>query len=270
MPLLWLRIALALYAVGLLYSVVALTRRSHGIARIAVPATQLGLVFHFVSLMETLRLNGKAVVSSVHDLESLLALLLMLGFAVVYLRYRTPTPGILIFPPVFLLTFAAAMGKQPPQFTSPLLRSSWTFAHVALIFAGYAALLFSFAASILYLLQERGLKSKSAGVVSRLPALEVIDQIGYRALLLGFPFMTVGLLAGAALAAARFGAAFFVDPKIVLSVLMWAVYMVLLFGRRNAGWRGRRAAVMVSVVTLAAAGAWVANYFSSVHRWFGQ
>src|SRR5262249_15113547 len=111
MPLLWLRIALALYGLGLLYSLAALTRRGQGIARLAVPAVQLGMVFHFVSLLETLRQAGRPVLSSAHDLESLLAFLLMLGFAVVYLRYRTPTPGILIFPPVFLLTLAAALGK---------------------------------------------------------------------------------------------------------------------------------------------------------------
>ena len=268
MPLLWLRIALALYAVGLLYSVAALSRRSYGFARIAVPAVQLGMVFHFVSLVETLYEAGHLSFNNVHDLESLLAFLVMLGFATVYVRYRTPTPGILLFPPVFLLTFAAALGKRPPQFDSPLLRSGWIAVHIALIFAGYAALLFAFAASILYLLQERGLKRKSSGLVTRLPALEVIDQIGYRALLLGFPFMTLGLIAGAALAAAKFGSSFFSDPKIVLSLLMWVTYMVLLFTRRNAGWRGRRAAVMVSVVTLAAVGAWVANYFSTVHRWF--
>jgi len=47
---------------------------------------------------------------------------------------------------------------------------------------------------------------------------------------------------------------------------MWAVYMLLLFTRTNAGWRGRKAALMVSVATLAALSAWVANYFSAVHR----
>ena len=59
-----------------------------------------------------------------------------------------------------------------------------------MIFVGYAALFLSFAASLLYLLQERSLKSKKpAAILLRLPALEVIDQIGYRSLLLGFPFI---------------------------------------------------------------------------------
>ena len=71
----------------------------------------------------------------------------------------------------------------------------WLVAHIILIFTGYAALLLSFGASLLYLLQERRLKAKKpSSLISFLPALEVIDQIGYRSLLLGFPFMTLGLL----------------------------------------------------------------------------
>jgi ABC-type transport system involved in cytochrome c biogenesis permease subunit len=182
-------------------------------------------------------------------------------------RYHTTTPGIFAFPLVFVLTFGAAVGEHPSQFMLPVLRNRWVFVHISLVLAGYAALLFSFGTSILYLVGERGLKSKTnRGLIARLPALEVIDQIGYRSLLLGFPFMTLGLIVGAALAEAKFGSAFFHDPKVLLSLLMWAVYMVLLLTRWNAGWRGRRAALLASVAFLSAIGVWAANYISNVHR----
>ena len=61
--------------------------------------------------------------------------------------------------------------------------------------------------------------------------------------------------------------AYFRDPKVVLSLLMWAVYMLLLFTRWNAGWRGRRAAVLSSVAFVTATLAWAANYISLVHRY---
>ena len=97
----------------------------------------------------------------------------------------------------------------------------------------------SFGASLLYLLQERRLKAKKpSSLISFLPALEVIDQIGYRSLLLGFPFMTLGLLTGSIVAMTTYGRVDFLDPKILLSVLMWAVYMVMVFTRWNSGWRG--------------------------------
>src|ERR1039458_5538123 len=113
------------------------------------------------------------------------------------------------------------------------------------IFTGYAALFLSFGASILYLMQERALKSKSSsGMFSRLPALQVIDDIGYRSLMLGFPFMTLGLLAGSVVAESTYGRVDFFDPKILLSVLMWAVYLLMVYTRLNAGWRGRCAALL--------------------------
>jgi len=147
------------------------------------------------------------------------------------------------------------------------LRTGWLFAHIALIFTGYAALILSFVASLLYLLEERSLKSKKAsGVLSRLPALQVIDDIGYRSLLLGFPFMTLGLIAGTVVAQSTFGRVNFLDPKILLSVLMWAVYLLLLYTRWNAGWRGRRAAYLATGAFVAAVVAWAANYFSTIHR----
>ena len=93
----------------------------------------------------------------------------------------------------------------------------------------------------------------------------MIDQIGYRSLLLGFPFMTLGLVAGSIVAQATYGRLDFLDPKIFLSLLMWAVYMVMVFTRWNAGWRGRRAAYLVTGAVIAAVIAWSANYYSAIH-----
>ncbi|PYX90484.1 MAG: cytochrome C biogenesis protein [Acidobacteria bacterium] len=263
MPLLWLRVALGFYTVGLLYALLALTRSNQLLNRIALPAMGLGMVFQFVSLTESILLSGHLTLASVHNSESLLAFLSIVFFMVVYLFYRTTSPGIVIFPIVFLLTFVAATGQQPFLFTSPGLKMGWLFAHIALIFTGYAALFLSFGASLLYLIQERSLKSKKPGILT---ALETIDEIGYRSLLFGFPFMTLGLIAGTVIAQSTYGRVNYLDLKILLSLLMWAVYLVMLYARWNAGWRGRRAAYLATGVFVAAVVAWAANYFSTIHR----
>jgi len=268
MPLLWLRVATAFYGFGLLHAFIALTRRSESLSRIIMPVMGFGFVFHFVSLTEGFIQAGSIFPASVHHSESILGFLLMVFVFGAFLRSRNNAFGIFVFPVVFLLTFSAAIGQQPPQFTSPVLRNGWIAIHVALIFTGYAGLFFSFGASLLYLVQQRSLKTKqtSSGLLSRLPALEMIDQIGYRALLLGFPFMTFGLVAGAVIAQATFGPTYFHDPKIVLSVLMWVVYVVLLYMRWSAGWRGRRAAYVSAFAFTTALVVWLANNFSVVHK----
>jgi len=271
MTLIWLRVALVFYGVGLLYALVALTRTTEILSKVALHAAYLGMVFHLVSLTEAVVASGQFAAASVHNSESLLAFLIMVVFMIAYMVYKTTTPGIVIFPLVFLLTFVAATGQQPLVFASLVVRRGWLALHILMIFTGYAALFLSFGASILYLLQERALKSKNAsGMFSRLPALQVIDDIGYRSLMLGFPFMTLGLIAGSVVAESAYGRVDFLDPKILLSVLMWAVYLVMVYMRLNAGWRGRRAAMLASVAFVAAIVAWIANYFSGMHRFIAS
>jgi ABC-type uncharacterized transport system permease subunit len=271
MPLLWLRVAVIFYAVGLLYVLALMSRRADQLSRIILPAVGLGMVFHFVSLAEAAVLEHLTL-ASIHYSESLLAFLVMFVFMIVRVVYKTSSPGIFVFPLVFLLTFASATGQQPPRFlSSPILRSGWIFAHIAMIFTGYAALFLSFGASLLYLLEERSLKAKHPdGLMSRLPSLQTIDEIGYKSLLLGFPFMTLGLVAGSVVAQAKFGPMYFLDPKVLLSLLMWLVYIVLLYTRWNSGWRGRRAAYLATCAFVTAVGAWAANYVSGVHRFITQ
>src|SRR5258708_2687885 len=161
MSLLWLRFALGCYFVSLIYAFVALSRTSDLFSRIAVNAASLGLVFHFVSLVE-LFLSGQIVWASVHNGESLLAFLSMAFFMVISAIYKTTRPGVLVYPCVFSLTSAAAADEQPvllPQFVS---QKGWLVAHIILIFTGYAARVLSFGASLLYLIQERRLKAKKS------------------------------------------------------------------------------------------------------------
>jgi ABC-type uncharacterized transport system permease subunit len=268
MPLFWLRVALVLYGIGLIYALVSLWGGRKGLSRIALPAAALGMTFHFVSLIETALLSHTWAPSSMHELESLLAFMLMVFFFAVYARYKATAPGVVVFPLVFLLTTSAAFGSTPSEPVVPLFVSTqWVYIHVGLILVGYSALVFNFVASILYLIQERTLKAKTVGGFwSRLPALATIDQIGYQCLVWGFPFMTLGLIAGSILAEARYGPGFFADPKILLSIAMWVVYTVLLYMRWHIGWRGRRGAYLATFAFVAAMMAWAANNLSQTHR----
>jgi len=266
MPILWLRVAVLFYSVGLLYALLAVTRGHEFLRRIALPAMSLGMVFQFVALAEEGLLSQQLLTASIHNSESLMALVIMAVFMVAYAFYRTLSPGIVAFPIVFLLTFVASSGQQPFLGASDGVRKGWLGVHIGFMFIGYAALFLSCGASILYLLQERNLKAKNGlGVSSNLPSLGTIDELGYRSLLLGFPFMTLGLIAGSVIAQASVGPTYFKDSKVLLSVLMWFVYLVLVYTRWNAGWRGRRAAYLAAAAFVVAVVAWVANYFSAVH-----
>src|ERR1700756_3366982 len=160
MTLVWLRVALVCYAAGLLYALVALTRTSEILSKVALHAAYLGMVLHFVSLTEAVVETGQLTLASVHNSESLLAFLIMVIFMLVYLIYKTTSPGIVVFPIVFLLTFVGLSGMESFVMASSSARKGWLIAHITLIFAGYAALVISFSASLIYLIQEHMLKAK--------------------------------------------------------------------------------------------------------------
>jgi ABC-type uncharacterized transport system permease subunit len=267
MPEFWLRVALSLYGLGLICALASLWGGRQVLTRITMPAVGLGMVFHFVALIETAMMSH-VWMPSAHEPESLLAFLLVVFFFAIYTRYRATAPGLALLPVVFLLTASAALRPKPSGPALPLFVSTqWIFMHIALIMIGYAALLFSFIASILYLIQERALKAKTTGGFwARLPALATIDEIGYKCLVWGFPFMTLGLIAGSILAETRYGSRYFADAQVLLSILMWVVYTILLYTRWNAGWRGRRAAYMATFAFAAAVVAWAANNLSHTHR----
>ena len=263
MSLLWLRVALVLYSAAALAVLPAALYDRLGWARIAIPATVAAALFHFVSLAEMLNAAHHTLPVDSHETQSMLALILVVIFLAVYARWRTVALGIFVLPIAVLLTLVPAL--RPGQETILLAHSGWIFLHIALLLAAYAALFLSLVASVLYLVQERRLKTKQPALRG-LPPLETTDQIALKTLLFGLPCMTAGLLIGSALAEQEYGPAFFTDPKILLAFAMWFAYCVMIFIRRHSGLRGRRAVYLSSFVFLVVLTVWAANQFSSVHR----
>jgi cytochrome c-type biogenesis protein CcsB len=117
----------------------------------------------------------------------------------------------------------------------PALKSNWLLIHVVTAFLGYAALAVSFGAALLYLAQEK----RPRGT---LPPLPVLDRLLYRATILGFLLLTVGILTGAVWAESAWGRYWSWDPKETWSLITWLIYAALLHARLLKGWQGRRIA----------------------------
>ncbi len=270
MSLLWLRFAVLLYAVAALAVLPAALYDRPRWRYLALPCALGGIFFHFVALTETLVAAHHALPVDTHETLSMLGLLLAAAFLALFVRFRTVSFGVFLLPIAVLVTLTPAFRPGAEFLSYPYLRTGWLFLHVALLLAAYAALLISLTASLLYLIQERGLKQKrlgSAGNVRNwLPPLETTDQIALKSLLFGLPCMTGGLLIGSVVAYQTVGPAFFADPKVLLSLAMWLAYMAMLFIRRQSGLRGRRAVYLSSFAFFVVLAVWAANQLSVVHR----
>ncbi|MGB6133257.1 MAG: cytochrome c biogenesis protein CcsA [Acidobacteriaceae bacterium] len=266
MFLVWLRVAAILYGVASLLAIPAvLGNRPRG-HRFCLPIAMGGWFFHLVATVEMMAAAHHLIPVMADEIVSTLALLIVAVFLLIFFVYRTISFGLFALPLAFLLTVVPAIGPDRYTFASPLVRNGWIAFHVVTLMAAYAALLFSILASFLYQVQERRLKDKrSPGFLTWLPPLGTMDQIANTTLVLGFCCMTAGLFAGSLIAQEKVGIGYFADPKVLMSFVIWGLYVVILFIRRSTGLRGRRAAWVASGVLVAMLCVWAANLLSGVH-----
>jgi ABC-type uncharacterized transport system permease subunit len=278
MYLLWLRVAAVLYAAGCVAVFPAVLNNSLAWRKSCVHLGGLAFFFHFVSVVEMMVVAHHWVPVSVREIESLLGFAVAGLFFLVWWIYDAISLGIFALPATFFLVFIPALGPGRYSFPSHRVWTSWLIAHIVALLLAYAALCFSLLASVMYLVQERRIKSKlKTGRTQRwqpldwLPPLDTLERLALATLEFGFPCMTVGLLIGSVLVEeTSLGASYFLDPNIIASFVMWIVYVTLLLLRRGVGLRGRRAAYVSGAALVVMMGVWAVNFFSQVHRFGPQ
>jgi cytochrome c-type biogenesis protein CcsB len=247
--LLWL--ALVLYALGISLAFPSVIRRRPALTPAALGALGLGLLAHAAALGIEASAIHRLPVFDVRSALSFFSFLATVAFFFVYLRYRIAALGIFMLPLVFVLTLISALHPER-TFNNPAFRGGWLLVHIGSIFLGYTAFFLTFVAALMYIIQERELKSKKPrAFYYRLPSLEVCDNLYSRSLIFGLPFLTVGILTGFVWASRRWTGPWEFDPKILASLVTWLLYLVLFSTRLSGTWRGRRSAY-VAVFAFAA------------------
>jgi cytochrome c-type biogenesis protein CcsB len=80
----------------------------------------------------------------------------------------------------------------------------------------------------------------------RLSLAETLDNISYRIIGLGFPLLTIGIIAGAVWANEAWGTYWSWDPKETWALITWLVFAAYLHARITRGWQGRRPALLAA------------------------
>lgn len=80
----------------------------------------------------------------------------------------------------------------------------------------------------------------------RLNLAETLDNISYRIIGLGFPLLTIGIIAGAVWANEAWGSYWSWDPKETWAFITWLVFAAYLHARLTRGWQGRRPAILAA------------------------
>ena len=148
--------------------------------------------------------------------------------------------GAFVTPIGFLMFLAGGLGHSVPNVPEDV-RSLLLPVHVLVNVLGLAAFTLAFAVASAYLIQERLLRRRRiSGLFTRLPPLDVLDSLGLKLLLVGFPLFTAGSVSGAIWAAKL---PISLTATQVLGLVAWAVFATVLLLRVAAGWQGKRAAI---------------------------
>lgn len=236
-------IVVALYFLGTAVMVGVLTVGREWSRRLLRWVLGAGVAVHVAAFAWRSVEIGQLAVVTASDSVSLLSLMLVAGFLVLERRAGLLALGAVAVPLAFGLELWAGTSGGYVHAIPAELRSLWLPVHVLLAVVGDALFALAFAASLLYLVQERRLKTRRGrGTFRSLPSLETLDRVSHRCLVWGLALLTLGIVTGIVWAHAAWSSPWTTNVKLLVTLGIWVLYGILLQGRMTAGWRGRWAA----------------------------
>ncbi|QAU35865.1 c-type cytochrome biogenesis protein CcsB [Janthinobacterium sp. 17J80-10] len=211
---------------------------------------------------------GHIPVSNLYEVFVLFCLLTALFYLYYEQHYKTRQLGAFVLLIIsaavgFLLWYSVSRDAAQIQPLVPALQSWWMKIHVPANFIGYGTFALAAMVSVTYLLKSKGI------LADRLPSLELLDDVMYKAIAVGFAFFTIATILGALWAAEAWGGYWSWDPKETWALIVWLNYAAWLHMRLMKGLRGQMAAwwalVGLLVTTFAFLG--VNMFLSGLHSY---
>ena len=236
--------------------------RPHALALFATRFTQLALAFLTASLIFRTLETGHGPFGNQYEFAVAFAWGMVLAYVYFEHRYHVRTLALVILPiTAAILIYAMSVGDIANPLPPALQNSLLLTIHVAVAIVAYGAFSVSFAAAGLYLIQpEEGKRGW--------PKPELLDQIGYRAVIIGFPLLTLVVILGAVWAQIAWGTYWSWDPKETASLVTWLIYGAYLHARVARGWVGRRASWLLMLGFAAVMFTFFGNlFFGGLHSY---
>jgi cytochrome c-type biogenesis protein CcsB len=238
-----------------------------GVAGLATYGTLIGWL-SFVFLTASLVLRTVAVGHGPFANQYEFAVSFAWGVLGAYLfferRYHLRTLGLIALPiAILMLLYATTISSTSEPLVPALQNNLLLTVHVAVAIVAYGSFSVAFGAALLYLLQPEGGRRG-------LPRPEILDEISYRAVVIGFPFLTLTIILGALWAEVAWGTYWSWDPKETASLVTWLIYGAYLHARVVRGWHGRRSAMLLMIGFGATLFTYFGNlFFGGLHSYAG-
>lgn len=265
--------AMACYVGGMFAYFAYFAYRNEALRWLGLAIVLPGALLHLTAIVTRGFADGHYPLANMYEYSSMLALVAVTVFLAMTVRWPVASlgGGVALFVVVMLMGIGYGL-YQSPEPLVPALQSYWLKIHVTSMMASSGILVSSFVFAALYLVKDRSANVKSwlsgTAAAARLPSLETLDRLTFRAILLGFPIWTFGTMAGAIWGEHAWGRWWGWDPKETWAAITWMVYAIYLHAHTLRAWRGRRTALIASVgfvsilVTLYAVNLWIVGLHS--------
>ena len=245
-------ITIFVYFFSMVLYVSYLAFRSESLGKVATLTLFAGVIVETAAIVlrwfESYQMGiGRAPLTNLYESLVFFAWTIAIVYLFIESKYKIKTAGAFVTPFPFIIMAYASLTPNEIEPLVPALQSNWLIAHVVTCFVGYAAFAVSFGVSLLYLFKvkaESGPGKKRSSLLNYLPSSEVLDEVGYKTIAIGFPLLTIGIITGAFWANVAWGTYWSWDPKETWSLIVWLIYAAYLHARITKGWRGNKAALL--------------------------
>ncbi len=224
--------------------------RSDGEAnRSAAPViTLIAWAFHVVSLSVRGYRAGHLPIFNAFEFLSLFSAGVVLAHIIFERLSRRKDLGVALLPVALAILVYAWTLSRAVEPVIPIFRGFWLKIHILTALVAYSAFAATFGASLLYLIRKG---SDEAPAAESQAGEKLLDDVARRAAIVGFCFLTVGIISGGIWAEYVWGRFWSWDPKETWSLITWLIFAAYIHTRYHRGWRGRKAALVAVIGFLA-------------------
>lgn len=221
-------------------------RDEPGMARILKPFLSITLALHALYIALRIVLFRHLPLATVFESFAMIGLALAFVYWIIERIVRTPSTGMFVLGLVFVFQTVSSAFIGHGGAINPVLRSPLFGVHTTAAVIGYAAFALSAVYGTLYLLLYHELKVSRFGIIyARLPSLGILAAMHEWAAMVGLASLTVTIVIGMTWLPRAFGWAF-TDPKVLLTVTIWLLYVLVVLGHRL-GWGSRVRIIYISI-----------------------
>ncbi|WP_341729554.1 cytochrome c biogenesis protein CcsA [Brooklawnia sp.] len=207
-----------------------------GVAWYGGKFTQGALILLTGSLLARFLATGHAPFANHYEFAVSFSWGMILALVYFEHRYRVRTLAVVVLPVILaMLLYASTLSYAASPLMPALQNSPLLTLHVFTAALAYGAAVIAFGAAVMYLL---GPHIKWSGW----PKLDTLDDLGYKAVIITFPMLTIMIILGSVWANVAWGRYWSWDPKETAALVTWLIYGAYLHARVVGGWRGKRAA----------------------------